>query len=498
MLLKDQYLGRGAYGVVYKAKCDQLVCAAKYLHPTFFETNDPNERSAVDSFRVECEMLRQLHHPNIVQYLGTHQGELGDTKTVVLLMEEMDRSLHAFLATQKQSALPLHREVDLMFDISLAMDYLHANDIYHRDLSSKNVLLKGDKAKVSDFGVAKLRDPNAGYSSDTPCPGNPNYMPPEVMSIPPEFDKSLDEFSMGVIMIEIMTRKEPQPTALHVKRGENVLEIIPEVIRREGDLHLCNRLNPLVPIALCCISNNPSERPLANQISRLLSLLQTTTEYRNSTTSRDHRTHSECDPDSIFGDIVTIEIDDSNGLLQEIKDLRKRLAEKDDKISEQQQLLSIREGQLKENHARAQMNEENFEEVRRRMQQQTEIIQEKDRILQDCRSKLNSKSHVVVELENSVRSNKTSLEVLRFQQQEVDRHVGEYITQIDVLQSHVSELELENRALKHQLSSKDSELRRKCAEVQDTRARLIDRERELVNATLKGLQSLKPSEKKRR
>ena len=378
-------------------------------------------RRAVDTFKVECEMLRQLHHPNIVQYLGTHEEQ--GSNSLVLLMEEMDCSLNSFLAKHRNTPLPFHREVDLMFDVSLAIDYLHANNIYHRDLSSKNILLKGDKAKVSDFGVAKLRDPNAGYSSDTACPGNIIYMPPEVLKVPPRFEKTLDEFSMGVVMIEIMSRCDPKPTDLHVEREGHVLEIIPEDVRRKSDIELCNQLNPMLQIALCCLSNDHNDRPLSDQISRLLSFLQTTTEYKNSTTSEQSQliTNSSINDNSVFlDDVVRIEINDDSGLLKELEKLRMKIKEQDQKITGQQRILGIREKQLLEYSAHSKNAEENLQAVNIRVQQQTEEMQNKERVLQECYNTINWKDQAISELQNDIKSKELSLKIIRKQQTEFD------------------------------------------------------------------------------
>lgn len=506
-LLKDEYLGRGAYGVVYRAKCDQLMCAAKYLHPIFFESRDPGENRAVNAFKQECQLLGKLHHPNIVQYLGTHEEE--GINTLILLMEEMDSNLNTYLINHEGSSpLPFHREVDILFDVSLAVDYLHTNGIHHRDLSSKNVLLKGDKAKVSDFGVAKLRDPNAGYSSTTPVPGMMVYMPPEVLRLPPKFANTLDEFSIGVLMIEIMSRKFPDPTDLHVEQeaaglGGGVLEVIPEDERRKADIALCDQLNPLLQLALCCISNNPQERPSADQISRLLSLLQTTTEYRNSRDPSKRLSYGRSmnplrDVSSIFNDedVITIELDDKSGILREVDDLRMRLKEKDQTIAEQQQLLSIREKQLKEKTALSKNAEENLQNINSRVEQQSRIIEEKNRALQDCFSKINIKDRTISDLQSSARDSASSIGYLKLQQSQIDHSVSNYITQIEVLQSSVTEMQQEIKRLNDDVMSKERQLHEKESEIRETRSHLIQRERELMNVTLRNVQRLKSPNKR--
>lgn len=506
-ILKDEHLGRGAYGVVFRAKCDQLVCAAKYLHPIFFESRDPGENRAVDAFKQECELLGKLHHPNIVQYLGTHQEE--GVNTVILLMEEMDTNLNTYLSNHASvggsTPLPFHREVDILFDVSLAIDYLHTNGIHHRDLSSKNVLLKGEKAKVSDFGVAKLSDPNAGYSSTTPVPGMMVYMPPEVLRLPPRFANTLDEFSIGVLMIEIMSRKFPSPTDLHVEQATSVgiLEIIPEDRRRKEDIALCDQLNPLLQIALCCISNDPQERPSVNRISQLLSLLRTTTEYKNSCNPSRRLTYSQStntvlqDVSSIFNgdDVITIELDDKNGILKEMDDLRKKLQDRDRVIEEQQQFSSIREKQVKEKTELIRNTEENLQSANATVQRQSRIIEEKERALRDCLNRMNIKDQTISDLQSNARENMSSIRHLQLQQSQIDHSVSNYISQIEVLQSSVTDMQQEIRRLNDILTSKERALLEKDNEIRETRNRLIQRERELMNVTVRNVQALKSPSK---
>ena len=81
-LFKDQTLGIGSYGAVCKAKCDDLLCAAKILHPTLFDPTallqvSPKQehRLPIKRFEQECEFLSTIRHPNIVQYLCMHQDQ---------------------------------------------------------------------------------------------------------------------------------------------------------------------------------------------------------------------------------------------------------------------------------------------------------------------------------------------------------------------------------------------------------------------------------------
>ena len=168
-LFKEETLGIGSYGKVCRAKCDNLICAAKIIHETLFDPTavqhmprGREHRLPIRRFEQECEFLNTIRHPNVIQYLGMYRDP--DTGLPVLLMELMDESLTHFLETVTRS-IPYHVQVNLLHDIALALTFLHANGIIHRDLSSNNVLLISNvRAKVTDFGMAKLGDLNPQVS----------------------------------------------------------------------------------------------------------------------------------------------------------------------------------------------------------------------------------------------------------------------------------------------------------------------------------------------
>ena len=182
---KSQPLGHGSYGAVYKAKCDQLPCAAKILHPTILDPTDPGSEKIMDKFRQEYAFLGRIRHPNVVQYLGMSRDR--ESRLPVLLMELLDENLTKML---EHSLRPLayYVQVDICHDISLAVAYLHSNDIIHRDLSSNNVLIiAGRRAKVTDFGMAKLAGAAPSMTPLTMCPGMLAYMSPEAVREPPRY-----------------------------------------------------------------------------------------------------------------------------------------------------------------------------------------------------------------------------------------------------------------------------------------------------------------------
>ena len=279
---KSEVLGEGSYGTVYKATIGHTPCAAKILHP-FFTRGPRSDFSA--RFDQECAVLQKMRHPNIIQFLGVAQNP--KEHSPILLMELMDETLTNFLEKTKAS-LPYYTQLEITYDIALALDYLHLNQIIHRDLSSNNVLLKGgSQAKVSDFGMLKAvgTNPRMTQSKVSQCPGTPAYMPPEALRAKPRYSDKLDTFSLGVLIIQIITRKFPAPTDAEIvleddsaPTGEKIVPI-PERKRRNNDIAKIPSDHALLAIALHCLKDRDQERPTAAQLCLRLGELKTAQAY---------------------------------------------------------------------------------------------------------------------------------------------------------------------------------------------------------------------------
>ena len=284
-------LGVGSYGAVYRAKCDQLVCAAKVLHPILFQTRDPSAYRIVERLQREIDFLSRLRHPNIIQYLGSCPDP--ESRLPVFFTELMDESLTSFLerpASANPRPLPLHVQVDIGHDVAQALSHLHGHEVLHRDLSSNNVLLIGSRrAKVTDFGMARLlgADPRL---IQTYCPGTNGYMSPEALADPPNYTTKLDIFSCGVLLVQLVTRiwPNPGPRTQRIQINDplvplgQVLVEVPELERRREHLDLVPPTHPLRQLALNCIKDKEEERPTAEQLCSDLVALKESAAYRDS------------------------------------------------------------------------------------------------------------------------------------------------------------------------------------------------------------------------
>ena len=299
-LFKNQTLGIGSYGKVCRARYGNLPCAAKVIHETLFDPEafkriapEKEHRLPFKRFEQECEVLHNLRHPNIIQYLGVYQDP--DTKLPILLMELMDGNLTHFLNNSLQR-IPFHIQVNFCHDIALALSFLHANKVIHRDLSSNNILLISNvRAKVTDFGMARLGEQATQFNTCTMCPGTDVYMPPEAVQDKSFYTEKIDCFSLGVLIIQILTQLFPAPGDRQEKLGtlpglhkrRKMTMIVLEVERRKNHIDLVDPNHPLLTIALDCLKDVESERPSAQRICERVATLKESAEYTKSTKGAD-------------------------------------------------------------------------------------------------------------------------------------------------------------------------------------------------------------------
>lgn len=383
---RHEHLGSGSYGAVCKAKCDELPCAAKILHPVLFQFKDPGSHAITQKFEQECELLGAVVHPHIVQFLGTCRDP--ESGMLVLLMELMDESLTHFLE-RSRDPLRYHVQVNILHDVALALAYLHNNGIIHRDLSSNNVLLSaGCRAKVTDFGMAKLLDVNSHRTRLTQCPGTMVYMAPEALSAVPMYSEKLDTFSHGVLSIQVISRKFPNPS--HPKRlvsdpkyPTGKIEIsIPEAERRRDDIGQIDPTNKLLSIALTCLKDDAKERLSAKEICQQLALLKGGVEYKASLQQKDGKSHHQMHVQSTQQQVNVLEKAHMHHMEEKVvtaakqasenlelrkanKQLQSMLGDKEENIHQLQQLIQLKDNtiqQLKEERVQNRVEIESLHE----------------------------------------------------------------------------------------------------------------------------------------
>ncbi|XP_064405234.1 probable serine/threonine-protein kinase drkD [Halichondria panicea] len=408
-LFKNDTLGTGSYGAVCKAKCDQLLCAAKLLYPVLFQMTAPDpgkeHRQPFKRFEFECQFLSRINHPNIVQYLGTYRDP--DTNAPVLLMELMDESLTHFLESSPGN-IPYHIQVNLSSDIAQALAFLHSNGIIHRDLSSNNVLLiAGSRAKVTDFGMSKFRDINiTRLATMTTCPGTPAFMSPEALNEPPVYTEKLDNFSFGVLLVQTTTRQFPNPTNrfvnVQIPDPRNPIHLveaklpIPELERRQAHISLIEPTHPLLPIARHCLKDRDIERLSSQQLCQTLDPLKKTARYQESSQQNMHQLIREKD-EQLQANRETITHKNEQLQTKDLKngELTTSLCQKTKEMQTLQDADEARERQLKRLNQKLLSSEDNTAALQ-------QAIDQRDREVTQLREILANKNEEIHDLSTRV------------------------------------------------------------------------------------------------
>jgi len=247
-------LGAGGMGEVYRARDTRLnrEVAIKVLPQLVSLRPDRLMR-----FEQEARAAAALNHPNIlsVYQMGTHQG-------VPYLVSELleGRTLAEVL---RFGALPLRKTIDYGVQIARGLAAAHEKGIVHRDLKPDNLFITKDgRAKILDFGLAKMVEPEESGSALAPTItlpgvtlGTVGYMSPEQVRGQATDNRS-DIFSLGVILYEMVAGKRAFEKATSADTMSAILNEDPTPI---------SQLTPETPLALervvrRCLEKYPKQR----------------------------------------------------------------------------------------------------------------------------------------------------------------------------------------------------------------------------------------------
>ncbi|XP_012449485.1 serine/threonine-protein kinase STY46 isoform X16 [Gossypium raimondii] len=192
----ENKVASGSYGDLYKGTyCSQDV-AIKVLKPERVDTDIQKD------FAQEVFIMRKVRHKNVVQFIGA----CTKPPTLCIVTEFMcGGSVYDYLHKQK-GVFKLPSLLKVAIDVSKGMNYLHQNDIIHRDLKAANLLMdENEVVKVADFGVARVKVQSGVMTAET---GTYRWMAPEVIEHKP-YDHKADVFSFGIMLWELLTGKLP-------------------------------------------------------------------------------------------------------------------------------------------------------------------------------------------------------------------------------------------------------------------------------------------------
>jgi predicted Ser/Thr protein kinase len=200
-------LGKGAMGIVYLAK-DPLIgrlVALKTIRAAA-HADDDETKEFRERFIREAQAAGILNHPAIVT---VHDIGQDDASGVSFIAMEYVEGQNIKEVLSQGRALSFDQIGDLIAQVADALDFAHSKGIVHRDVKPANIiLLDGNRAKITDFGIAKIASGAANLTSTGQFLGTPNYMAPEQIKGAP-VDGRTDIFSLGICLYECLTRRKP-------------------------------------------------------------------------------------------------------------------------------------------------------------------------------------------------------------------------------------------------------------------------------------------------
>ncbi|KAK3404864.1 hypothetical protein EUGRSUZ_K01165 [Eucalyptus grandis] len=266
------YVGKGAYGIVYKAN---ILEGQTFAIKQTSSSQDESEIVDLVPFEREIQALRNLCHRNIVKFYGF----CSHVQHYFLVYEYIERGSLRTILNNNERAVEFHwdKRVNVVRGVADALSYMHhecSPPLIHRDLTSNNVLLDCNyEARVSDFGTARLLRPDS--SNWTIVAGTIGYIAPELAysSIPTE---KCDVYSFGVVALETIMGKYPKDHLFGECSSSTQTEspiLLKDVLdQRLSPYGLCLRdaqdVVSIAKLAFMCLQANPRLRPTMRQVSR--------------------------------------------------------------------------------------------------------------------------------------------------------------------------------------------------------------------------------------
>ncbi|KAK9154052.1 hypothetical protein Sjap_001532 [Stephania japonica] len=265
-----EIMGKSTYGTVYKATLeDGSQVAVKRLR----EKIAKGQRE----FEVEVNALGKIRHPNLLALRAYYLGPKGEK---LLVFDYMPKgSLAAFLhARGPDTPINWPTRMNIAMGTARGLSYLHTNEnMVHGNLTSGNILLdEQTNPKISDYGLSRLMT-TAANSNVIATAGALGYRAPELSKLKKASTKT-DVYSLGVIILELLTGKSPGEAMNGVDLPQWVASIVKEEWTNEVfDLELMrdastsgDELLNTLKLALHCVDPSPAARPDVQQVLQQL------------------------------------------------------------------------------------------------------------------------------------------------------------------------------------------------------------------------------------
>ncbi|XP_052165537.1 probable L-type lectin-domain containing receptor kinase S.5 [Oryza glaberrima] len=282
-------LGKGGYGMVYKGVLSAAAVddddgrppAATEVAVKMFTRDDAK---CVDDFLKEVQIIHRLRHRNIVPLVGWCHKK-GQLLLVYEYMPNGSLDQHIFrrgAVHEQRPALSWESRRDIVADVAAGLHYVHHEYgpmVLHRDIKASNVLLDASfRARLGDFGLARVLDLDRSSFTDLGVAGTRGYIAPEY-SVGHKATRQTDVFAFGVLVLEVVTGR-------HALLGDPACPMLSDwVWRMHGRGALLGAVDQslgtdgfdageatrLLLLGLACSHPNPGDRPTMPEVLQILS-----------------------------------------------------------------------------------------------------------------------------------------------------------------------------------------------------------------------------------
>ncbi|XVF46672.1 hypothetical protein PTKIN_Ptkin03bG0046700 [Pterospermum kingtungense] len=268
-------IGEGGCGTVYKGRLkDGSLVAVKRAKKDKYDDGLPTQ------FKNEIHALSKIEHLNLVRLFGflEHRDE-----QIILVEYVGNGNLREHLDGVRGNVLEIAERLDIAIDVAHAITYLHSYTdppIIHRDIKATNILITEKlRAKVTDFGFARLGTDHAATHISTQIKGTAGYVDPEYTRTYHLTVKS-DVYSFGVLLVELMTGRYPieskrprkeritiQWAMKRLKQGEFIIAMDPRLKRSPASNMVVEKV---LKLAYQCLAPVRQSRPSMKKCAEVL------------------------------------------------------------------------------------------------------------------------------------------------------------------------------------------------------------------------------------
>ncbi|XP_014755807.1 probable L-type lectin-domain containing receptor kinase S.5 [Brachypodium distachyon] len=276
-------LGKGGYGVVYKGLLPAEEGRAEAMEVAVKRFTRDDAR-CVEDFVKEVDIINRLRHKNIVPLIGWCYKK-GQLLLVYEYMPNGSLDQHLFrrgVHDQRPAPLPWSRRYSIIADIASGLHYVHheygRTVVLHRDIKASNVLLDASfRARLGDFGLARVIDLDRASFTDLGVAGTRGYIAPEY-SVGHKATRQTDVFAFGALVLELVTGRysltgDPGCPMLadYVWRMHGRGALLGAVDQDLGTAEFDHdEATRMLLLGLACSSPNPGDRPTMPEVLQVL------------------------------------------------------------------------------------------------------------------------------------------------------------------------------------------------------------------------------------